>query len=144
MPRKSADAIAGEIWRARNAPPPPPHPEPPAWFSEAAARHWREIVRSRPPDYFDAANRLFLEMLCCHIVSADRIWAQIHECDPTDPKQFRRYRSLLVMASRESRMTSLLLTKLRLLPSKAAAAAAEVTPVRPPWERHVWKAVSGS
>ena len=97
----------------------------------------REIVRSRPPDYFDAANRLFLEMLCCHIVSADRIWAEIHECDPNDPKQFRRYRSLLVMASRESRMTSLLLTKLRLLPSKTAAAAAEVTPVRPPWERYV-------
>ena len=76
-------------------------------------------------------------MLCCHIVSADRIWAEIHECDPNDPKQFRRYRSLLVMASRESRMTSLLLTKLRLLPSKAPAAAAEVTPVRPPWERYV-------
>jgi hypothetical protein len=84
------------------------------------AKHLREIVRSKPHDYFDAANQHFLEMLCHHIVTADLVWREINKLDPSDPKQFRRYRSLSVMASRESRMTALLLTKLRLLPPKPA------------------------
>jgi hypothetical protein len=48
MPRKSVEALAGEAWRRLNDPPPPPPPGPPAWLSEAAARHWRAIVAERP------------------------------------------------------------------------------------------------
>ena len=91
------------------APPPPvkvepPPPEPPAWLSEAAARHWREITASRPHDYWIPPNGDFLAHLCCHLTTGDFIWAEIHKVDLADPKQMRRFRALSVMASRESRM----------------------------------------
>jgi hypothetical protein len=82
MPRKSAEAIAGDWFRAQNAPPPPPHPEPPAYFSPAAAEHWRAIVASKPSTYFDAANRILLECVCVHAATADWIWGEIHTLDP--------------------------------------------------------------
>jgi phage terminase small subunit len=119
MPRKSAEAIAGDWFRAQNAPPPPPHPEPPAYFSPAAAEHWREIVASKPYDYFDAANRHLLEALCVTISVADAVWAEIHACDPSDPKQLSRYQRLVRIATRQSSMMAMLLSKLRLLPSRA-------------------------
>jgi hypothetical protein len=121
MPRKSAEALMGEFWRAQNAPPPPPHPEPPAYLSPAAAEHWRAIVASKPSTYFDAANRILLECLCVHAATADWIWGEIHTLDPRDKCQFQRYRSLGVMAARESRAIISLTTKLRLLPTKRAA-----------------------
>jgi hypothetical protein len=121
MPRKSAEAIAGDWFRAQNAPPPPPHPEPPAYFSPAAAEHWRAIVASKPSTYFDAANRILLECLCVHAATADWIWSEIHTLDPRDKRQFQRYRSLGVMAARESRAIISLTTKLRLLPTKRMA-----------------------
>jgi hypothetical protein len=116
MPRKSVEALAGEYWRRTNLPPPPPPPEPPEWLSEAAARHWREIVASKPHDYWIPPNGDFLAHLCCHIATSDFIWAELHKLDLSDPKQLRRFRALSVMASRESRMISMLMTKLRLLP----------------------------
>jgi hypothetical protein len=134
MPRKSAGALAGEAWRRMNAPPPPPHPGPPAWLSEAAARYWREIVVSRPPDYFIPPNDTMLAFLCVHMATADFIWRELQALDSADPKTFRRYRALTVMASRESRMTSMLLTKLRLLPLKTAPVSHPAD--RPlPWAR---------
>jgi hypothetical protein len=48
-----------------------------------------------------------LAHLCCHISTSDLIWRELQDLDPGDPKQFRRYRALTVMASRESRMISL-------------------------------------
>jgi hypothetical protein len=137
MPRKSAEALAGEAWRRMNEPPPPPHPDPPEWLSAAAAKHWRAIVVSRPSDYWAPPAGEFLAHLCCHISVSDAIWRELNGLDVSDPKQLRRYRALSVMASRESRMISLLLTKLRLLPSKAAAVKAEQQAWEPPWGRHV-------
>ena len=116
MPRRSVEAIAGEHWRRANLPPPPPPPEPPAWLSEASAEHWREITASRPHDYWIPPNDHFLAHLCSHISTADMIWDQIHKVDLSDPKQMRRFRALSVMAGRETRMISMLMTKLRLLP----------------------------
>jgi hypothetical protein len=73
------------------------------------------------------------------MATADMIWADVHQLDQSDPKQFRRYRSLLVMAARESRMMTMLMTKLRLLPTKhmAEQTAQPPQPSRPPWERHI-------
>jgi hypothetical protein len=73
-------------------------------------------------DYWIPPASEFIAHLCCHLSTSDLIWRELQELDPGDPKQFRRYRALTVMASRESRMTSLLLTKLRLLPPQNAAA----------------------
>jgi hypothetical protein len=89
MPRKSAEALMGEFWRAQNAPPPPPHPEPPVYLSPAAAEHWRAIVASKPSTYFDAANRILLECLCVHAATADWIWGEIQTLDPRDKCHFR-------------------------------------------------------
>jgi hypothetical protein len=137
VPRKSAEALAGEHWRAQNAPPPPPHPEPPASLSPRAAEHWRAIVRDKPSTYFDAANQVLLANLCAHLAVSDWIWREINAIDPSDPRQFRRYRTLGVMASRESRAILQMMTKLRLLPPRQPP----VTPISVnggvmPWERH--------
>jgi hypothetical protein len=142
MPRKSADALAMEGWRRLNVPPPPPPPEPPEWLSDASAKHWRGIAASRPHDYWKPPAGDLLAHLCCHIAASDRLWREINDLDPGDPKQFRRYRTLGVMASRESRMISLLMTKLRLLPpqwSEPPATASSIPWKKPlpPWERHV-------
>jgi hypothetical protein len=122
------EAIAGEVWRRSKEPPPP---APPDWLSQAAAGHWRKIVSGKPHDYFIPPNGEFLAFLCSHLAMSDRIWAEINKLDVGDPKQFRRYRALTVMASRESRMISLLMTKLRLLPSKTQAV--ESKPSQMPW-----------
>jgi hypothetical protein len=134
MPRKSAEALAGEYWRRSKEPPPPPHPEPPACLSPAAAEHWRGIITSRRPDYFDAANQVLLECLCHHMATVDVIWGEINKMDVRDPKQFRRYRTLGVMACREGRAMVGLMTKLRLWPPKAHASATSSIPDRLPWE----------
>jgi phage terminase small subunit len=136
MPRKSAAALAGEHWRELNAPPPPPPPQPPSWLSAAAAKHWRAIVASRPPDYFDAANQVLLEILCSSMATADAIAAEIRalgEINVSNKAAYRRWRALLVMQARETRMMTLLTTKLRLLPTRAQAERARQH--RPPaWD----------
>jgi hypothetical protein len=137
MPRKSAEALAAEFWRRANDPPPPPPPAPPDWLFPAAAGHWRKIVTARPHDYFIPPATEFLAHLCCHLVTSDAIWRELNALDLADPKAFRRYRGLSVMASRESRMISLLMTKLRLLPAKSAAVQQSVDGPVPSWERHL-------
>jgi hypothetical protein len=144
MPRKSAEAIAGEIWRNQHYR--RPHPKPPASLDERGRKYWRDIVESKPPEYFDVANQLYLEQLCHSFAHSDLIWAEVNRLDPSDPTQFRRYRSLLVMAFRQTQVASLMLTKLRLLPTrymaeKAASGRQSVCtePLlmgkpRPPWE----------
>ena len=72
--------------------------------------------------------------LCSHIAVADMIWAQLHGVDLSDPKQLRRFRALSVMASRESRMISMLMTKLRLLP--------RYVPPSQPITRQRWESIS--
>ena len=137
MPRRSAEALAGEAFRRLNAPPPPPHPEPPASLPQRAAEHWREIVRDKHPTYFDAANRVLLENLCMHMATADWIWSQINATDPQ--RNFTRYRVLGTMAGRESRAILALMTKLRLLPPRTAPVTLSALNggAPPPWERHV-------
>jgi hypothetical protein len=137
MPRKSAEALAGELWRNRHQR--RPHPEPPASLDERGRKHWQAIVASKPSEYFDVANQLYLEQLCHSLAHADRIWDEVNRLDPSDPKQFRRYRSLLVMACRQTGVVSLMLTKLRLLPTKymaekAAGGRARVCTEPLPWE----------
>jgi hypothetical protein len=136
MPRKSAAAIEAAWFLRENAPPPPPHPEPPAILSGRAKGYWAEIVSSKPPEYFDAANRILLECLCFHLTIADAIWPEIAKLDPSNPKDLRRYRQLSVIASRQSATASHLMTKLRLLPTKymALKESSKRQPSRVPWE----------
>jgi hypothetical protein len=142
MPRKSPDAIWGEQFRASKAPPPPPRPKPPAYLRGRARQAWEEIVAEKPHDYFDAPNRILLEGLCIHLHIVDAVWPELDKLDLSNPKDLRRYRALSTMLARQSALSSMLMTKLRLLPTKhMAKRAAELngsavgTPW--PWERHV-------
>jgi hypothetical protein len=135
MPRKSAEALAGEAFRALNAPSPPPPPEPPASLSAAAAEHWRAIVASKPSDYFDAPNQLLLELLCSACAHSDFIAGQIALIDDLgDAKQLRLFSRLSIMASRQGKLIAQLCGKLRLLPRVGATAPISLHTV--PWERH--------
>jgi hypothetical protein len=104
-----------EIWRLGKTPPPP---KAPAYFQDPAKRYWDDIVASRRFDYFDAPNRPLLEALCITYAILDDLWREIHKCDPGDPKDFRRYARLLMMANRHSKSALMLATKLRLLPAR--------------------------
>ena len=135
MPRKSAEALAGEAFRALNAPPPPPHPEPPASLSAAVAEHWRAIVASKPSDYFDAPNQLLLELLCSACAHSDFVAGQLALIDDLgDAKQLRLFSRLSIMASRQGKLIAQLCGKLRLLPRVGATAPIPLHTV--PWERH--------
>jgi hypothetical protein len=141
VPRKSADALAGEAWRRMNAPPPPPRPEPPAVLSGRAREYWINIVNAYPPDYFDAANRIMLECLCMHLVVVDVVWPELEKLDISKRGDLTRYRKLAVTLARQSSMCSMIMTKLRLLPTKYMAQKALEQPARGngtvlPWERH--------
>jgi hypothetical protein len=113
MPRKSAEALAAEVWRAQHM---PPSPEAPGYLPEGAKRYWREIVASRPHGYFDAPVRPLLECLCTSYWIADTLWGEIHKLDPEDPKQLARWRRLLIMANRQAALHCSLAAKLKLLP----------------------------
>jgi hypothetical protein len=81
---------------------------------------------------------VLLGCLVEHIAHSDWIAEAIHACDPDDPKDFRRYARLTIMANRESGAIAALMTKLRLLPTKKAAEmhADTPTPKAAPWQRH--------
>jgi hypothetical protein len=111
--------LAAEAFRALNAPKPPPHPKPPARLSETAAKHFRDIVATRPSTYFDAPNLLLLECMCNHMAQADWLAERIRDVDPgKGDRDFRRFRTLSVMICREERAILSLMTNLRLLPPK--------------------------
>jgi phage terminase small subunit len=131
VPRKSADAIAGEYWRQMNAPPPPPPPEPPDYLSPRAKEIWRSITASRPPEYFDAPNGHLLAGFCVSAAISDAVYAELNGIDPTDPKQRRRWNTLQIMAARQSKLMLTLATRLRLLPTKYMAEKAVQEPA--PW-----------
>jgi hypothetical protein len=116
---------------------PPRRPAAPKGLSELAKMHWGNIVASRPPEYFDAANQVLLGCLCEHMAHSDWVAEAINGLDPDDPKDFRRYARLTIMANRESGAIAALMTKLRLLPTKKAAEMRADTPTATaPWERH--------
>jgi hypothetical protein len=88
-------------------------------LSEAAAKHWRAIVASKHPRYFDAANQVLLEVLCEHMSASDWVAAKIRTLDPNVPKNFPDFERLLMMSAREGRAIMSLMTKLKLLPTGA-------------------------
>jgi phage terminase small subunit len=59
MPRQSAESRAAAAFQAGGAP-----PEPPKHLSKEAAVVWREIVSSKPVDWFDPGARILLEAYC--------------------------------------------------------------------------------
>ncbi len=101
MPRKSAEERAAAAWRARKP------PSPPKTLSRAARATWREIVRSRPPDFFPTSILPLLEAFCV-AAGAVRDLSPAVEADPADREAADAWQSYAkVMVS--------LATKLRLV-----------------------------
>ncbi len=78
MPRKSAEDRAAAAWRARGEPPPPSK-----HLGRKAKAIWREIVKSRPPDFFPISILPLLEGFCVASVAARELAVAV-EADPND------------------------------------------------------------
>src|SRR5947207_7552429 len=96
MPRKSAEARAGEAWRAKLAPP-PVAPSPPPDLSPAARALWRRIVKSKPADRFEAADLPLLRqfvVLSAQSIAVENALAAADVNDDAAPRLERRLRGL--------------------------------------------------
>lgn len=78
MPRKSAEERAAAAWRARGKPPPPPK-----CLGRKAKVVWRQIVKSRPPDFFPTGILPLLEGFCVASVATRDLAAAV-EAAPSD------------------------------------------------------------
>ena len=106
MPRKSAEDRAAAAWRAGGEP-----PKPPKYLSRKAKALWREIVASRPADYFAPGATQLLESFVVASVAARELAPKI-AADPGD-------RGLAEAFRRHSAVMATMATKLRLAVSSA-------------------------
>lgn len=58
--------------------------EPPADLTRNENRVWRDVVNSRPADWFDRDSAYLLINFCRHTVMARRLTNQIEASDPSD------------------------------------------------------------
>ncbi len=106
MPRQSAEGRAAAAWRAGGA-----GPRPPKFLSRKAKALWREIVRSRPADYFAPGATQLLEAVVVASVAARELAPKI-AADPGNKdlaEALRRYSAIQATQA----------TKLRLAVSSA-------------------------
>lgn len=121
-------------------------PEPPEDLNAAEAKVWREIVDSMPPDWFSVSTLPILERYCRHTAGMVFIDKTIRELEKKkDPKSLRAWRLMIGVRRRESRLITVLATKMRLTqqssytrdsvrPQKEAAArTAAAKSVKRPW-----------
>ena len=118
-------------------------PDPPEDLTEAQAAIWQKIVSSEKPDFFgNQACRDMLKDLVCHRDSINSLTATINQFRTEwlrSADGARMYDRYLKMRSDETRVFSLLATRLRLTnqsrytPGAAATAGRSVAQVRP-WE----------
>ncbi len=106
MPRQSAEDRAAAAWRAGGK-----RPEPPKHLSRKAKAMWREIVASRPPDYFGPGAAHLLESFVVAVLAA-RTLAEVVEADPRDEAAAKEWRDF-------AKVEATLATKLRLAVSSA-------------------------
>ncbi len=91
MPRLSADDRAAAAWRAGGA-----VPRPPKHLSRPARAMWREIVASRPADYFAPGSTQLLESFVVASVAARELAPKI-AADPGNKdlaEALRRYSAI--------------------------------------------------
>ena len=81
MPRISAEQRASRLFLTGHKP-----PQPPSDLGKPAADHWRTIVRSRPPDFFDGGVQGLLQTLCSALAECSRV-AQAMAAEPVGTPQ---------------------------------------------------------
>lgn len=108
MPRKSAEERAASLRRAG-----PRVARPPKSLSPPARRIWREIVASKPGDWFDAGQ---LGLLALHVETmarANEVQARLATMDVTSPEFDRLSKTLRVLlgsvatSARQLRLTAI-------------------------------------
>jgi hypothetical protein len=93
MPRQSADARAAAKWRAD-----PKYPEPPPGMDARACKLWREVVESRPRDFFRSGSLSLLRTFCQTSVVLEDIGPQM-VADPADKALSDRFVKLALLQS---------------------------------------------
>jgi hypothetical protein len=108
MPRLSPEARAAAHYRAGSRP-----PQPPKHLAPAAAKLWREVTASRPPEFFRPGATTLLAQFCELSVLQQGYLAMLRE-DPHNPELQR------TVCTMQAPINSLA-TKLRLAISAAIA-----------------------
>jgi hypothetical protein len=106
MARRTAEAISGALFRARQGRP----PSPPKDMDGISAQVWRRIASARPADWFDQASELLLSRLCRTIVYAERAHDKLDAAEPGTPAAAQLLKEVAVANSSIVAM----MTKLRL------------------------------
>lgn len=101
MPRSSADEIAAAVWREGGR-----HPQPPKHLARDARAVWREIVESRPVDFFAPGSLHLLEQFCVTVIAQRHISARL-QADPGDLETAKLHKEY-------GTLSATLATKLRL------------------------------
>jgi hypothetical protein len=119
-----------------------PEIEPPSDLSERETTIFREIVRSKPPDYFGAPHVALVANLARAYDAADRVWALLNS-ETIEALVEREGTTalgrLLAMYDRTCRLALSLATKLRLThQSVYRAETAARIPVAPPTLGKPW------
>lgn len=112
--------------------------EPPDTLSPTQAALWREIVATKPAEWFKSDAAPVLEAYVRAIENARRTQIALDATDPTDITSYRIFADL---AMKQANVIAQLATKLRLTPQSrygarsAATADARTAPeIKKPWE----------
>lgn len=111
MPRKSADHLS-VVTHLPGAP-----LEAPSRLDEEGRQLWREIVATKPFDWFQADAAPLLEAYCHAVVAHRRVSACAQKFTTEDleaSKGLARFENMLRIQDRQSRLMATLATKLRL------------------------------
>lgn len=112
--RKTADQVVAE---RRLSLVPGRKAEPPAELSEFQAEVWRQVVGSKPAEWFGGDTERLLIAYCRHASTAAILDQQVDAFNPewmADEAGLRRYKTLTEMRERETRAMVSLATKMRL------------------------------
>jgi hypothetical protein len=106
MPRQSAEEMSASFFRAGKD-----FPKPPPGMSAKARRIFREIVASKPIDWFDANCVRILRIHCENIVKADEVSDSFATVKPGSKaftelsNQMRTLSAVIATSSRQLRLT---------------------------------------
>lgn len=137
MPRVSKEALSVVTGL------PGQRPQPPARLRAEASEIWREIVGTKPHDWFNPDTHDLLEAYCGAVVAHRRLAAQMATFTAkklSTAEALIRYDRLTKMADRQVRVMASIATKLRLTnqsrytPQAASTAAKKARAGAKPWE----------
>ena len=115
----------------------PDRPEPPQNFTEDEALLWRDVVATKPADWFMRDSQPMLAAYCQAVVMHRELMRRWHALDVA--AEIKDVRDLVTLINKTASSASSLATKLRLTqqsrytPQAASTASKKASPLRP-WE----------